>query len=204
MSCGGQHLKTFLESAGRNATYTSKIAVVEFIEALGTWVEESLLKRLHQAPYFSIMADECTDKATIEELSIFCRWVEDGVPVEHFIELVPMKKADAESIHSALTECLKAKNIQLSRLIVMGFDGAATFSGRQSGVQQRMKKHSPHAIFVHCHCHLLHLACVQAANGTAGIEYVYVTLTTLWKFFHFSPKRAQSLKEVQKFLNCLS
>ena len=36
---------------------------------------------------------------------------------------------------------------------------------------------------------------MQAANGTAGIEHVYVTLTTLWKFFYYSPKPAQSLKE---------
>ena len=39
------------------------------------------------------------------------------------------------------------------------------------------------------------------ANGTAGIEHVYVTLTTLWKFFYYSPKHAQSLKEVQKVLD---
>ena len=55
----------------------------------------------------------------------------------------------------------------------MGFDGAAIFSGKKSGVQARMKKHSPHALFVHCH--QLQLACVQAANSTAGIEHVYVT-----------------------------
>ena len=64
---------------------------------------------------------------------------------------------------------VKSKNIQLSNLIGMGFDGAATFSEKKSGVQARMKKHSPHALFVHCHCHQLQLACVQAANGTAGI-----------------------------------
>ena len=34
----------------------------------------------------------------------------------------------------------------------MGFDGAATFSGKKSGVQARMKKFAPHALFVHCHC----------------------------------------------------
>ena len=107
-----------------------------------------------------------------------------------------MKRTDAESIYSAWFGCLKSKNIQLSNLIGMGFDGAAT-----SGVQARMKKHSPHALFVHCHCHQLQLACVQAANGTAGIDHVYVTLTTLWKFFYYSLKRAQSLKEVQKVLD---
>ena len=41
------------------------------------------------------MADECTDITTIEELSVFCRWVEDGEPVEHFFKMLPLKKADA-------------------------------------------------------------------------------------------------------------
>ena len=46
VACGCDDLKHFLENAGRNAMYTSHIAVVEFVEALGTWVEESLLKWL--------------------------------------------------------------------------------------------------------------------------------------------------------------
>ena len=126
--CGGEDIKWFIESAGRNATYTSKDAVVEFVEAIGQWVEESLLKRL-QAPFYSLMADECTDISTVEELSVFCRWIEDGLPVEHFMEIVPLKKADAATIYSTLVDCLKQKNIQLSKLVGMGFDGAATFSG---------------------------------------------------------------------------
>ena len=92
VSCGGEAHQTFYK-AGGNATYT--MAVVEFVNGLGTWVEESL-KRLHKTPCFSIMADECTDVTTIEELTICCRWVESGVPKEHFIEILPLKKANAE------------------------------------------------------------------------------------------------------------
>ena len=66
-----------------------------------------------------------------------------------------MKRTDAEIIYSELVECLKSKNIQLSNLIGMGFDGAATFFGKKSDVQARMNKDSPHALFVHCHCHQL-------------------------------------------------
>ena len=98
------------------------------------------------------MADECTDVSTVEELSLFYRWIENGERTEHFIDLLPMKRADAESIYSALVECLKSKNIQLSNFIGMGFVGAATFSGKKSSVQAKMKKHSPHAVFVQCHC----------------------------------------------------
>ena len=50
----------------------------------------------------------------------------------------------------------------------MGFDGAATFSSKNTGVQARLKKHAPHAVFVHCH--LLQLACVQAAISMTGIN----------------------------------
>ena len=59
MSCGGEDLKQFADSAGRNVTYTSTDAVLDFIEAIGTWVDEFHLKLLHKAPpFFSLMADE--------------------------------------------------------------------------------------------------------------------------------------------------
>ena len=64
-----------------------------------------------------------------------------------------------------------------------------------------MKKLAPHALFVHCHCHMVQLACVQAANETPGIKHVYVTMTSLWKFFHYSPKSVESLRKVQHVLD---
>ena len=63
--------------------------VIEFLNALGTRMEESLLRRLHKAPFFSITADECTDVIAIEEMTICCRWVESGVPEEHLINFYP-------------------------------------------------------------------------------------------------------------------
>ena len=201
MSCGGDPFQTFRDRAGGNATYTSKMVVVEFVNALGTWVEVSLLKRLHKAPFFWIRPDECADVTTIEELTFFCHWVDSGIPEEHFIEILSMKKANAESIYSALVEYCMEKNIQLGRLIGMGFDGAATFSGDKTGVQRRLLELSPHALVVHCRCHVLQLVSVQTANATPGIKHVYTNLMMLWKFFHYSPKHAESVKEIQKVLD---
>ena len=81
----------------------------------------------------------------------------------------------------------------------MGFDGAATFSGDKTGVQRRLKELSPHVLFVHCCCHVLQLASVQAANATPGIKHGYTTLMTLWKFFHYSPKCAESKGDSGKY-----
>ena len=137
VSCGGDNLKLFMENARRNAVYTSHVAVVEFVEALGTWVEESILNHLHRASYYSIMADECTDISIVEELSLFCHWEENDIPKEHFLEIIHLQKADAASIYSAtcITECLKEKNLQVNKIVGMGFDRASTFSGRKTGVQ---------------------------------------------------------------------
>ena len=151
VSCGTRELQVFIENASKNAVYTSRGAVVDFIETLGTWVKESILKRLQRASVFCVMADECTDITAVEELSVFRRWEEDGTPVECFLDIVPLKKADAESIYLALVKCIKGKNLQVGNIVGMGCDDAATFTGKMTGVQARLKKHAPHAVSVYCH-----------------------------------------------------
>ena len=97
---------------------------------------------------------------------------------------------------------LQGKEHSVGKAYRMRFDGAATFSGDKTGIQRRLKELSPHAMFVHCRrCHVLQLTSVQAANATPGIKHIYTTLMTLWKFFHYSPKRAESLKKIQKVLD---
>ena len=189
VSCGRKDLEEFVRKTAKNASYTSTDAVTDFVEAIGVWVDELQVNRVRNALLFSLMAYECVNVANIEELSVYCRWVEKGVPVEHFMKILLLKKTNAQSIYSALLDWLKRKDLQCSKLIGMGFEGAATFVGKKSGVQARLKKHAPHSVVVHCHCHKLQLACVQSANRTEGIEHVYTTLTILWKNFHYSPKR---------------
>ena len=66
--------------------------------------------------------------------------------------------------------------MQLGKLVGMGFDGAATLSGKHNGMHAEPTESSPYTLYVHCHCHLLQVACVQTAYRTVGIKHVY-TLT---------------------------
>ena len=88
-------------------------------------------------------------------------------------------------------EYCREKNIQLGRLIGMGFNEAATFSADKTRVQRRLKEFSPHALFVHNCCHVLQLASVQAANTTPGIKHVYTTLMRYGSSFN-TPQDVQS------------
>ena len=111
VSCGGKDLEEFVRKAAKNASYTSTDAVTDFVEAIGVWVDELQVNRVRSAPFFSLMADECVDVANIEELTLYCRWVENGVPVEHFLEILPLKKTNAQSIYSVLLDWLKKKDL---------------------------------------------------------------------------------------------
>ena len=89
------------------------------------------------------MADECTDVTTIEVHSMFCRFIEAGQLVKLFLGIVPLKASDAKTIYFDLIKFIKDDNIKMSKLVGMGFDGAATLSGRHNGVPNLLKKNSP-------------------------------------------------------------
>ena len=66
------------------------------------------------------------------------RWGTTGAFLE--IAIGHLKKADAENIYFALVECLKEKQLEVSRIIGMDFDGASTFSGKKAGVQTGLRR----------------------------------------------------------------
>ena len=74
-------------------------------------------------------------------------------------------------------------------------------SGEKSGVQIRLRAHSPSPLYVHGRCHQLQLAAIYAAKEHNEIMRVLATLLTMWKTFHYSPKMAETLSEIQAILN---
>ena len=149
------------------------------------WVEESLSQKA-----FSLLADECTDISTIDVNSL--------------------------SLSGGWTACWALHGVHWRRLILTPFMKLWLLEEERCDDQQHdwngiwwssyifwethwssspFKKEFTSLNFVHCHCHLLQLA--QASNSTHSIKHVYTTLTTLWKYFHYSPKQAECLREVQ-------
>ena len=198
---GDDLLKQHVEQGASNAQYTSKFSSVSLIEAIDTWIERRLLSSLKTSPFFSILADECQDVSSQEELSICCRWVVEGHSEEHFITILHIRALDSETLAHAITTYMESHGLDFKKLIGQGYDGAAPFSGRNTGVQKRMRTLSGHALYIHCSCHRLQLASIQAAESVPQIQKFFGMLLNLWKLFYYSPKKAEKLKEVQSVLN---
>ena len=198
---GDKLLQQHIKESPSNAQYTSKFSVTMLIEAIDTWLDRKLLESLKTSPFFSIMADECQDIGTQEELSICCRWLVNGCPEEHFLTILHVKSTNAAAITDAITSFISEKNLDYRKLVGQGYDGAATFSGDRTGVQKRIRIHAAHALYVHCSCHRLQLASIQAAESIATVKKMFGTMASLWKLFYYSPKKAEALKAVQSALS---
>ena len=104
---------------------------------------------------------------------------------------------DAERITCALTAYVSAKELKYIKLVGQG---SATFCGNRSGVQQQMRVHHAHALYIHCLCHRLQLASIHAAESSETVE-MFGTMVNLWKLLYYLAKKAKVLKEVQAVLN---
>ena len=96
---------------------------------------------------------------------------------------------------------LQSKGIGFEKMRGIGFDGTNTMSGHRSRVQTRLRLHAPSAVYVHCRCQKLQLAALKAAAEHTEVNRVLGTLLTIRKAFHYSPKKAEKLAEIQAELD---
>ena len=192
-------LRNHRDNSPRNATYESYATVLDLLSSISKVLERALLSS--SSVYFSLMADESTDVSSKEELSICARWEQGGKTVEHFLGIMTAKETTAQAISTYLCDFLESKSINMTKMRGIGFDGANTMSGKRSGVQKRLRLHSPSAVYVHCRCHQLQLATLNAADQHRDVKRVVGTLLTIWKAFYYSPKKAEKLLEIQAVLN---
>ena len=99
-----------------------------------------------------------------------------------------------------ITVKIMVGQITIKIMVGQAYDGAAVFSGSKKGVQLRMRVHSAHSIYIHCACHRLQLACIQAAEKVQAIKKMFTMMRNLWKLFYYSPMKAENLKGVQAAL----
>ena len=91
---------------------------------------------------------------------------------------------------SILQSFLQLKQLDLRKFIGQGYDGAATFSGKITGVHKRIQTFCAHAIYIQCSCHRLHLTSIQAAASVKEIKIFFGIMTSVWKLFYYSTQNA--------------
>lgn len=106
----GNFLKDHLEKSQR-MQYTSPQIQREIIEICGTLITEKIVSKINNAKGFTILADETTDVAGIEQFSLCARYVDDSdssniVLREDFLRFVPVHDTTGNGLTTTLiTNC---------------------------------------------------------------------------------------------------
>eukprot|EP00731_Ephydatia_muelleri_P004931 Em0002g1107a len=91
---------------------------------------------LHKSPFYTIMADETTDKTNKEQVTLVLRWMDDSnfEVHEEFIGLYEVESITSDSIVvSVVKDTLIRLNLSLSKARGQCYDGASNMSGIRNG-----------------------------------------------------------------------
>ena len=111
-------LKGHRETCSRKATYESYSTIVELLASISMTLENSLLNSFKGRVCYLIMADESTDVASKEELSVSARWLPQNMTVEYFLGVIQAKETNAETITGYIPDFLQSRGIRLEKMHV--------------------------------------------------------------------------------------
>lgn len=173
-----------LRDSKRNAKYTSPDIQNEVISLMAGMVKEEITNEVKNAKYFSVIVDETKDISKQEQLSLLLRYSYKGQICESFLEFTPASSLDAESLTGYILDILGKHQLDYqSNLVGQGYDGASVMSGKNTGVQSRIKEKAPFAYYVHCHAHRLNLVLVDVTSRIPDASKFFSLLEKLYVFF---------------------
>lgn len=186
-----EEISSYLNKCRKNATYLSSISVDNILSSISQFIEQITLTEISCSDFFTLLADESTDGAQHEQLGIIVRYKirNDPSTKEKYVGVVNLGCTNAEAITSAIEKICIAKGIDLTKCLFIALDGTNVMSGEYSGVQRRIKQHSPHCIYINCRNHRLALVFVHLLKKYDALQSVDAVLISLWKLFHYSPKK---------------
>ena len=87
--------------------YTSHDIQNKILDIMAKSVLREIVDQIKQAGFYSLLADECTDIANKEQLTICLQWIDDKLqPNEEFVEFYEIPNTNAETIATVIKDAL--------------------------------------------------------------------------------------------------
>ena len=171
--------------------YTSHDMQNDMLKAMAHKVLRNVNSRLHNAFFFTIMADETTNSSNKEQVVIVLRYVDnnDFSVEEEFMGLYCIPSIESDTLVFILKDTLSRLNLPLSKLRRQCYDGASNISGIRNGVATQICKEEPRAVYTHCYGHSLNLAAADAIKQSKVMKSALATTHEVTKFIKYSPCR---------------
>ena len=179
-----KQLASFVKNAKQNATYYSAEIQNELISTAASLIKDKVISRARAASFWSIIADETSDRQKRELSAIVIRYahvkqgkwvcVEDPVAVLDIIQRATAQDVQGELrligsvIGSIFLSIVKELGLNLSRCVGQGYDGAFVLASDRVGASSKFRSESNHAYY----CYALHMHCIASIYHVLCMCYV--------------------------------
>lgn len=117
------------------------------------------------------MADETKDVKKEEHISPVLRCHNRGAVKESFLDFEAAEHLNAAGLADKIIRILEKYELEYrDSLIGQAYDGASIISGKNSGVQARVKQVATQAFYVHCNAHCVDLVLVDTVKAVPEVE----------------------------------
>ena len=186
----------------KNQHYMSHDIINKLITLLGNALLQQILIKIHAASWFAILADETTDVANHEQLSMSIRWVNEFYEInEDFIGLVQVPSTTSSTITTVIKDVLIRCALPITQCRGQGYNGAVNMMGHLNGVARRIKDEESTAINVHCSAHSLNLCLQDAAKQCSPVRNTLDMVMEIIKLIKNSPKRSLIFEKCKQDLS---
>ncbi len=129
-------------------TYRSKTIQNEILEVCGKMITEMLVGEIKDAKFFSILADEATDCANVEQMAVVLRFVDNLLKIrEEFLGFILCQKGlSGEALSDKISKFINGIGLSMEDCRGQGYDGAGNMAKKFSGVTARIQRNYEKAI----------------------------------------------------------
>lgn len=177
---GAEAVKKIREIPLSNDTVKSRIL------KMSNDIEDQVIDKIKNSPYFALQCDESTDVSQCCQLLVFIRFLEDD---KKFIEELLFSQelettSQGADVMHAISQYIEKHGLMWERLAGLCTDGAPAMLGSRSGLATLVKTKNPSAITTHCVIHR------QALAAKTLPEYFTLALKTAIKVVNYIKKSA--------------
>jgi len=196
-------LRNHIDNGKKNVLYTSNLIQNDLLKSINNVMKHKISSKIKNK-LISVCADETSDVGHHEQMSVVVRFFDPSKnkPTEIFIGLQRLHAVDASSIFNSLTEKIKEINVDWSSVLAVCFDGAATLSGKNNGVQAKIKIENPQIQYIHCYGHCLNLVLVDSLGHKNRVVFDFFgCVQMIFSFVEGSPIRHSVLEKISQQTN---